>query len=267
MKKNIKVITLWLLLAQNLGLLASEKKTSTQMSSSKVWSAEEIQRLVNIVENNMILFKIFDYKQISWARISSTFRCKTLGFFWPNAKQCRESWLKHVHPALKADPFSPEEESLLLQLKTKSKQRKSWAELEAYFNGRSESALRNLWNSPRFRKFYNLPSIKEKIKAIPAAAATSAVKLRPKYSRKKNTDFTLEAMDQEQAQEFKKTPAKINFKDFLLFENPPLFLAELGSAIDLGHRPSKAKISEDDWYQDFLERSEICSPPSNPFCD
>jgi hypothetical protein len=59
-------------------------------------------------------------------------------------RQCRERYRNYLAPTLRADPWTPQEDELLLR--TCAEQGQKWHKVAAIFQNRSENAVRNRWN-------------------------------------------------------------------------------------------------------------------------
>ncbi|CAH9133202.1 unnamed protein product [Cuscuta epithymum] len=60
-------------------------------------------------------------------------------------KSCRLRWANHLRPDLKKGAFTPEEESLIVQLH--SKMGNKWARMAAELPGRTDNEIKNYWNT------------------------------------------------------------------------------------------------------------------------
>ena len=60
-----------------------------------------------------------------------------------NPRQCRERWKNYVDPELRSDPWTPEEDDLLLKKYRELGPR--WNKIAKYFVRRSDNSLRNRW--------------------------------------------------------------------------------------------------------------------------
>ncbi|KAI8599621.1 hypothetical protein EDD21DRAFT_290092, partial [Dissophora ornata] len=98
------------------------------------WNEEEDRKLSELVDI---------YGPEKWVFIATKIESRT-------GKQCRERWHNHLDPNIVKTPFTPEEDSRILELY--SRMGSKWAEMARYMPGRPDNAIKNHFNTTMQRK-------------------------------------------------------------------------------------------------------------------
>lgn len=113
----------------NINLLRLNHPKKKQQRIRKVFTAEEDEKLTEIMNRKNF---------VSWETVSKEIPGR-------NARQCRDRWLNYLAPSIRHDPWTHEEDIILVdkinQYGTK------WSLITKFFEGRSDNRIKNRWYS------------------------------------------------------------------------------------------------------------------------
>ncbi|PRT55477.1 Myb-like DNA-binding protein myb-1 [Wickerhamiella sorbophila] len=104
------------------------------------WSAEEDQRLLELVQQN---------RSLRWVKIAKLLGTRT-------SKQCRERYHQNLKPSLNHRPITEEEGKEITRLV--GIYGKRWAAIARHLQGRSDNTIKNWWNAGANRRRLELNS-------------------------------------------------------------------------------------------------------------
>ena len=93
------------------------------------WTREEDETIIEFVKQ---------YGTKNWTKLS-TFLPGRIG------KQCRERWRNHLDPDVNRNPWTEEEDNILIEMHDKIGNQ--WVKIAEYLPGRSDNSIKNRWNS------------------------------------------------------------------------------------------------------------------------
>ena len=95
---------------------------------------------------------------IEFVKANGTKKWQKLSLLLPGriGKQCRERWRNHLDPAINHEPWTPEEDLLLIKLH--EEHGNSWVKISSLMHNRSDNAVKNRWNSTLRKKEFKAPA-------------------------------------------------------------------------------------------------------------
>jgi len=99
------------------------------MDARSTWTVEEDSHLTHIVE---------EFGARNWTFIATQVEGRT-------GKQCRERWRNHLVPGLRKDPFTPEEDEIILRMIDEVGSK--WSLMAKALPGRTDNAIKNRYNA------------------------------------------------------------------------------------------------------------------------
>eukprot|EP01138_Halocafeteria_seosinensis_P005765 gb/GECG01005894.1/.p1 GENE.gb/GECG01005894.1/~~gb/GECG01005894.1/.p1 ORF type:complete len:797 (+),score=98.80 gb/GECG01005894.1/:1-2391(+) len=131
----------WEKIASKISQTSKSEKSSTDCQArwAKIIRPEGMyQGAWTEEEDNVIRDMVQVHGTKHWAQIAKVLLCRS-------GKQCRERWFNVLDPEIKRDPFSAEEDELIL--KEKFKEGSKWASIANKLPGRTDNAIKNRYNS------------------------------------------------------------------------------------------------------------------------
>ena len=93
------------------------------------WTREEDEIIVQFVKENGVK---------NWTKLAQLLPGRI-------GKQCRERWRNHLDPDVNRDPWTPEEDAILIEMHEAIGNQ--WVKIAERLSGRSDNAIKNRWNS------------------------------------------------------------------------------------------------------------------------
>ena len=89
-------------------------------------------------EDEMIIEFVKQYGTKNWTKLATLLPGRI-------GKQCRERWRNHLDPDVNRNPWTEEEDNILIEMHEKIGNQ--WVKIAEYLPGRSDNSIKNRWNS------------------------------------------------------------------------------------------------------------------------
>lgn len=115
-------------------------KTASQLAGrwDKVLNPKLVKGSWTAQEDRVITDYVQAHGDKDWAKLALLLPGRT-------GKQCRERFKNHLDTSVNRQPWSDDEDNLLIELHTKFGN--AWTKLATFFDGRTDNCVKNRWNS------------------------------------------------------------------------------------------------------------------------
>ncbi|KAJ9159484.1 hypothetical protein P3X46_024991 [Hevea brasiliensis] len=159
------------------------------------WSPKEDQMLQKLVQQ---------HGARNWSLISKFIHGRS-------GKSCRLRWCNQLSPEVERRPFTLEEDKVIVN--AHAKYGNKWATIARLLNGRTDSAIKNHWNSTLKRKYLTMMEEDGRIDAVHPAAnkfaklVSTSESYSPSGSDVSDAVLPITSSSSEQQQNLKETPS------------------------------------------------------------
>ncbi|CBI22754.3 unnamed protein product, partial [Vitis vinifera] len=117
-------------------------------------------------------------------------------------KSCRLRWTNYLRPDIKRGPFTPEEETAIIQLHSMLGNR--WAAIASKIPGRTDNEIKNFWNTHLKKRLLGNHQNQQTQVEAEARLSMESLLLRPASMSKNDSDYFLRIWNSEVGDSFRK---------------------------------------------------------------